>query len=45
MNDLKAEDVESMEVLKGAAEAALYGTRAANGVVLIKPKKEETLKK
>lgn len=39
LNDLNAEDVESMEILKGAAAAALYGTRAANGVVLITTKK------
>ncbi len=39
MNDLNPEDVESMEILKGAAAAALYGTRAANGVVLITTKK------
>jgi TonB-linked SusC/RagA family outer membrane protein len=31
-------DVESMNVLKGAAAAALYGSRAANGVVLITTK-------
>ncbi|MBA2561815.1 MAG: SusC/RagA family TonB-linked outer membrane protein, partial [Chitinophagaceae bacterium] len=45
MNDLNAEDVESMEVLKGAAAAALYGTRAANGVVLITTKKGRNSKK
>ena len=39
INDINPEDVESMEVLKGAAAAALYGTRAANGVVLITTKK------
>lgn len=39
LNDLNPEDVESMEVLKGAAAAALYGTRAANGVVLITTKR------
>lgn len=32
-------DIESMEVLKDASAAAIYGTRAANGVVLITTKK------
>ena len=36
--DLDPNDIESMTVLKGAAAAALYGTRAANGVVLITTK-------
>ncbi len=31
-------DIESISVLKDAAEAAIYGSRAANGVVLIKTK-------
>jgi len=41
-NDLKnlnMEDFESVSVLKGSAAAALYGTRAINGVVLITTKK------
>ncbi len=36
---LNPEDIESMEVLKDASAAAIYGTRAANGVVLITTKK------
>ncbi|MCX6156159.1 MAG: SusC/RagA family TonB-linked outer membrane protein [Candidatus Kapabacteria bacterium] len=36
--DINPEDIESMEVLKGASAAALYGSRAANGVVLISTK-------
>ncbi|MBS4057292.1 MAG: TonB-dependent receptor [Bacteroidales bacterium] len=32
---LSTSDIESMEVLKDAASAAIYGTRAANGVILI----------
>jgi TonB-linked SusC/RagA family outer membrane protein len=32
------DDVESISVLKGAAASALYGSRAANGVILIKTK-------
>ena len=36
--DINPEDIESMSVLKGAAAAALYGSRAANGVILITTK-------
>jgi TonB-linked SusC/RagA family outer membrane protein len=35
---VNSDDIESMTVLKGAAAAALYGSRAANGVILIKTK-------
>lgn len=38
ISTLDPNDVESMSVLKGAAAAALYGSRAANGVVLITTK-------
>lgn len=38
-SDINPEDIESISVLKGAAAAALYGSRAANGVVLINTKK------
>ena len=31
---INAEDIESMSVLKGASAAALYGSRAGNGVIL-----------
>ena len=37
--DINPEDVETMSVLKGAAAAALYGSRAADGVVVITTKK------
>ncbi len=37
--DLNPEDIESMSVLKGASAAALYGSRAGNGVILITTKK------
>ncbi len=37
--DINPEDIESMSVLKGAAAAALYGSRAADGVVVITTKK------
>ncbi|MDZ7682932.1 MAG: TonB-dependent receptor plug domain-containing protein [Fodinibius sp.] len=33
--DLNPEDIERIEVVKGAAAAALYGSRANNGVVQI----------
>jgi len=35
ISDLDPNNIESMTVLKGAAAAALYGSRAANGVILI----------
>lgn len=37
--DLNPNDIESMEVLKDAGAAAIYGSRAANGVVLITTKR------
>ena len=39
LQDINPEDVESMTVLKGASAAALYGSRAGNGVILITTKK------
>lgn len=39
LSDINAEDIESMSVLKGASAAALYGSRAGNGVILITTKK------
>ena len=39
INDLNPEDVESLEVLKGASAAALWGARAANGVIIITTKR------
>src|SRR5690606_36449399 len=36
---LNSDDIESMEVLKDAASTAIYGARAANGVVLITTKR------
>lgn len=40
--NLNPEDIESIEVLKGPAGAALYGTSGANGVVLIRTKRGRT---
>lgn len=37
--DINPEDIESLSVLKGAAAAALYGSRAADGVIIITTKK------
>ena len=37
--DIDPENIESLTVLKGANAAALYGNRAANGVILIETKK------
>ena len=39
LNTLNPEDIESINVLKGASAAALYGSDAANGVVLITTKR------
>ncbi len=38
-DELVALDIESMEVVKGAAGASLYGSRAANGVIQIRTKR------
>lgn len=42
ISNLNPEDVESITVLKGAPAAALYGSQAANGVILITTKKGKT---
>lgn len=39
MSDINVEDIESMEVLKDAGATAIYGARAANGVILITTKR------
>ncbi len=43
-NDINAEDVESVTVLKGASATALYGSRAANGVIMITTKRAKNEK-
>ncbi len=43
--DINPDDIESMSVLKGSAATALYGSRAANGVILITTKKGSRGKK
>lgn len=39
LNDINPDDIETMSILKGANAAALYGSRASNGVILINTKK------
>ena len=39
ISNLNPDDIESMNILKGPAAAALYGSSAANGVVIITTKK------
>lgn len=41
--DFNADDVESIEVVKGAAASALYGSRAGNGVIAITSKRGKSL--
>lgn len=43
-NDVASDDIESISILKGPAAAALYGSRAAAGVVLITTKTGKNLK-
>ena len=38
-SNINPDDIESMNILKGAAASALYGSRAANGVIMITTKK------
>jgi len=38
VNDINAEEIESFDVVKGPSAATLYGTDAANGVIVIKTK-------
>lgn len=39
LDDVSAEDIESIQVLKDAGAAAIYGVRASNGVILVTTKK------
>ena len=39
LNDINPADIESMEVLKDASSTAIYGSRGANGVIMITTKK------
>ena len=42
MNEIDPNDVESISVLKDAASAAIYGSKASNGVILITTKRGKT---
>lgn len=44
LNSIAADDIESMTVLKDAAASSLYGSRAANGVIIITTKRGKTSK-
>ena len=39
LNDINPQDIANVEVLKGAAAAAVWGTRASNGVIIVTTKK------
>ncbi len=39
LGDINVDDIESMEVVKGASASALYGSRAGNGVIVITTKR------
>ncbi len=39
ISDINPDDIESISILKGASASALYGSRAANGVIMITTKK------
>jgi len=41
--DINVDDVESIEIVKGAAASSLYGSRAANGVIVISSKRGKGL--
>ena len=43
--DINPDDIESIEILKGPNAAALYGSRAAQGVVLVTTKRSSTFEK
>ncbi|WP_315816330.1 TonB-dependent receptor plug domain-containing protein [Paraflavitalea speifideaquila] len=43
LSDLNPQDIESIEVVKGAAASALYGTRGEGGVIQVITKKEKDL--
>jgi TonB-linked SusC/RagA family outer membrane protein len=43
LSDINVDDIASMEVVKGAAASALYGSRAGNGVISIQTKRGSSL--
>jgi TonB-linked SusC/RagA family outer membrane protein len=44
MNELASQDIESIQVLKDASSSSIYGSRAANGVIIITTKKADKQK-
>ena len=42
LNEINVEDIESFQVLKDASETAIYGSRGANGVILITTRRGKT---
>ncbi len=44
MHELNPNDIESIQILKDAASASIYGSRAANGVIIITTKRGKNLK-
>jgi len=44
-SDINSDDIESMTILKGASATALYGSRAANGVVMVTTKKRDSIRR
>ena len=44
MHELNPGDIESIQILKDAASASIYGSRAANGVIIITTKRGSDLK-
>lgn len=38
INELNPDDIQSIDILKGASSAAIYGSRAAAGVIMIMTK-------
>lgn len=44
ISDINPDDIESISILKGANAAALYGSRAANGVIMVTTKKGSSRK-
>ena len=45
LSDLNPDDIESITILKDAASAAVYGARAANGVILVQTKSAKNMQK
>ncbi|MDR2916043.1 MAG: TonB-dependent receptor plug domain-containing protein [Tannerella sp.] len=42
MNEIATSDIESIQVLKDASAASIYGSRAVNGVIIVTTKRGKT---